>query len=112
MIRLVDPGRTPAISWLVTYLLHSTLWVGGVWLVAWLLPALPARARSLLWRTALLGPLLSASLQAGAGGSWSVHSVPLDPPPVVAAAPVVIEVPELAPVVVSEPIPLVVLPPA
>lgn len=52
-------------SWLLNYLLHSTVLLGG----AWLLDRHPAmqrslNARELLWRIALFGGLLSATAQA------------------------------------------------
>ncbi|HXU80492.1 MAG TPA: hypothetical protein VN914_03805, partial [Polyangia bacterium] len=92
MIRLLEPGLAPAIVWLVTYLVHSTLWVGGAWLLSARLPALPARARSLIWRMALVAPLVTAALQVGAGAAWSVGSVRLVAEGTAKIEPVVLEV--------------------
>lgn len=48
-------------AWSVNYLLHSTLLIGTVWLAArWIRSA---SARDTLWKVALLGGLLTASLQ-------------------------------------------------
>jgi beta-lactamase regulating signal transducer with metallopeptidase domain len=53
----------PAELWLVTWLLHSTLLYGGAWLVD-RLPLLRApAAREQLWRAAMLGALLTATVQ-------------------------------------------------
>lgn len=52
-------------SWLLTYLLHSTLLLATAWLVSHRLrsPAL----RDLVWKTALVGGFLTATIQVGAG---------------------------------------------
>ncbi len=53
------------LPWLATYALHST---ALLLFVAWLCRVLPKeshRAQEWLWRTALLGPILTTSLQAG-----------------------------------------------
>ncbi len=51
-------------SWLLTYLLHSTLLLGAAWLVTsrW---AHSAPVRDLIWKAALTGGLVTASLQTG-----------------------------------------------
>ena len=48
---------------LLTYTLHSTVLLGLVWMIVRLLPKESNRASELLWRCALLGPLLTAGLQ-------------------------------------------------
>ena len=53
-------------SWLLTYLLHSTLLLGAAWLATRRLIQAPA-VRDLLWKAALLGGVVTASLQAGLG---------------------------------------------
>lgn len=53
-------------SWLLTYLLHSTLLLGIVWLVTRRLVA-TAAVRDLLWKAALLGGFATATLQQGLG---------------------------------------------
>ena len=55
-----------ASSWLLTYLLHSTLLLGGVWLVTRLSTTPPA-VRDLLWKAALVGGFATATLQVGLG---------------------------------------------
>lgn len=55
-----------AASWLLTYALHSTLLVGGVALVTRV--AVPSyTVRDILWKTALLGGIVTATLQVGFG---------------------------------------------
>ena len=52
-----------ALAWLLTYALHSTLLLGTAWLITsrgWLRSV---RVKEILWRTALLGGLFSASVQ-------------------------------------------------
>ena len=63
------------LSWMLTYLLHSTLLLGGAWLAWKLLPSEALAVKETLWRTALLGGIVTASLQAGLAvepglGSW------------------------------------------
>ena len=63
------------LSWMLTYLLHSTLLLGGAWLAWKLLPSEALAIKETLWRTALLGGIVTASLQAGLAvepglGSW------------------------------------------
>jgi len=53
---------TPTVAWMLTYLMHSTLWIGGVALMT--MCGVPRRAasRAAAWRTALCGGLVTASL--------------------------------------------------
>ncbi len=63
---LFGDGRVflPAISWLLTYLLHSTIFLAAAWLAArWVFADRPGLEEA-LWKTALVGGLLTASLQA------------------------------------------------
>jgi hypothetical protein len=55
-------------AWLLTYLIHSTLLIAAVWLISRRLDGRPA-ALDALWKTALVGGLLTATLQTGAGVS-------------------------------------------
>ncbi len=64
-------------SWLLTYLLHSTLLLGAAWLVTsrW---AHSATVRDLIWKAALTGGLITATLQTGLafeplGGAMAIH---------------------------------------
>ena len=79
-----------ALAWLLTYAVHSTVLLGLVWLATkrGMLPAV--RVREALWRTALLGGILSASVQTGFGyepfgGRFALESEtvagPVDTPP-------------------------------
>ena len=65
--------------WLATYALHSTLLLLSAW---WLARAFPA-ARERLWRLALFGGLLTASLHAG---GWLPRVVYLELPGLTPAA--------------------------
>ena len=58
---------TLGVAWLLTYAVHSTVLIGSVWLAerAGLLRSL--RLRDLAWRTALVGGLVTATLQLAAG---------------------------------------------
>lgn len=53
-------------SWLLTYLLHSTLLLGAVWLLTRRLVQ-SAALRDLLWKAALVGGFATATLQIGLG---------------------------------------------
>jgi hypothetical protein len=70
-------------GWIVTYALHSTILLGVVLLIA---PRLGNDAwRETLWRTALLGGLLTATFQTAAGytplvGRWTFENAPAGPP--------------------------------
>ncbi len=58
--------------WLLTYLLHSTLLIGTLWLLLRWRPRMSVRTREGLWRTALLGGLATASVQLAVGWEpWS-----------------------------------------
>ena len=64
---LVSLLATLGVAWLLTYAVHSTVLIGSVWLAerAGLLRSL--RLRDLAWRTALVGGLVTATLQLAAG---------------------------------------------
>ena len=70
----------PALGgWLLTYLLHSTLLLGGAWLVT-RRGALAAARREVLWKVALVGGLVSATAQAAVMGGSLGWSLPLPAP--------------------------------
>ncbi len=76
-----------AASWLLTFALHSTLWLGGAALAMRLRRNASAALRDFLWRAALAASLLTPSLQLAAGvaplgGAWRV--APAEPAPEVA----------------------------
>ncbi len=57
---------TTVVAWLATYIVHSTLLIGAVWVFTrWC--TLDSLTRSLLWKLALVGGLFTATLQAGLG---------------------------------------------
>ena len=72
----LDAVSAAAVSWLLTYAIHSTILLGAALAIAmrfadehaWL---------DLVWKTAMIGPLVTASVQVGAdlrplGGRWPV----------------------------------------
>src|SRR5436305_13919883 len=64
-----------ALAWLLTYLLHSTLLLGLAWLASKPLARWSVAAEEAVWKLALVGALLTASLQLAAGwepaaGRW------------------------------------------
>ncbi|MEM7311432.1 MAG: M56 family metallopeptidase [Planctomycetota bacterium] len=68
--------ETLAIAWVVTYVLHSTILVLGAWLLEQRWRDRPERM-SAVWKTALVGGVLTASLQTGLGitpaaGQWAL----------------------------------------
>jgi hypothetical protein len=79
------------LAWLATYGLHSTLFLGGAWLACALRPPRVNRARERLWKLALVGGVLSATLQLGLGARPLLGCIvwwPVEPPPAsLAAAP-------------------------
>jgi len=56
-------------SWLLTYLLHGTLLLLAAFLIVRLLPRSAAAFQEALWRTALFGGLVTATVQLGLSGS-------------------------------------------
>src|SRR5258706_13959671 len=69
-----------ALAWLLTYLLHSTLLLGLAWLASKPLARWSVAAEETMWRLALVGALLTASLQLAAGwepaaGRWRLTEV-------------------------------------
>ncbi|HEX2251747.1 MAG TPA: hypothetical protein VHQ65_00595, partial [Thermoanaerobaculia bacterium] len=81
MIAEAIAWAAPATAWMLTYLLHSTLLLGAAWLVSRRLAGRSLALEETLWRTALVGALITASLQAGLGwrpvtGAWTLAAVP------------------------------------
>ena len=77
-------------AWLLTYLLHSTLLLGLAWLASKPLARWSVAAEEAVWKLALIGALLTASLQLAAGwepaaGRWRLTQSPQTPPAVVEA---------------------------
>ena len=70
-------------TWLVTLLVHSTLWLGGVALFTHLRPGASALLRDFLWRAALAASVITPTAQVIAtegfgwqplGGALSIHA--------------------------------------
>ena len=79
-----------ALAWLLTYALHSTLLLGGVWLLTERGGVRSHRLRDLFWKTALVGGLVTATAQTVIQrADWSPAFVRT------AAAPVVIDAGDL-----------------
>jgi beta-lactamase regulating signal transducer with metallopeptidase domain len=79
-----------AFAWLLTYLLHSTLLLGLAWLASKPLARWSVAAEEAVWKIALVGALLTASLQLAAGwepaaGRWSLAQASQTPPAAVEA---------------------------
>src|SRR5262245_12388667 len=79
-----------AFAWLLTYLLHSTLLLGLAWLASKPLARWSVAAEEAVWKIALVGALLTASLQLAAGwepaaGRWRLGQTPQTLPPVAEA---------------------------
>src|SRR5262245_15065305 len=55
------------LSWVLTYALHSTVLIVAVWLACKLIPKLSLATQESLWKLALCGGILSATLQVGTG---------------------------------------------
>lgn len=63
-----EAAGAAAASWLLAYLAHSSVWLGAAWLLDETTSLIDsARGRSALWTVALLGGVLTASVQAAAG---------------------------------------------
>jgi beta-lactamase regulating signal transducer with metallopeptidase domain len=110
-VQLADPSFvSPILGWLATFLIHSTLWIGGAWLVARRVDSAIWRER--LWRGSIAGGFATSLLvlalpTASFGWSWEmpargVASSSIDGLPSAAPAPQVQAhdtpaTPELAP---------------
>ena len=81
---------TWAVSWMLTYALHSSLLLGGAWLASRRLVRGSA-ARDLLWKAALIGGLVTATIQVGLGfqslsGALAIRMSPVEAAPPARAA--------------------------
>jgi beta-lactamase regulating signal transducer with metallopeptidase domain len=65
-------------EWLTTYVVHSTALIAAIWLLTSLVPQLSLGTRETLWKVALLGPLLTASVHQATGvpSVWGQLSMP------------------------------------
>ncbi len=77
-------------EWLTTYVVHSTALIAAVWLLTSAIPRLSLGTRETLWKVALLGPLLTATVvpMAGVPSVWGRLAMPqalrTEPAPAVA----------------------------
>ena len=63
---MLESGASTMVSWLATYLGHSTVLIGSVWAFCRYLP-IDALTRSTLWKISLVGGMFTATLQTGLG---------------------------------------------
>lgn len=89
-------------EWLLTYVVHSTALIASVWLLTSVIPKISLGTKEALWKVALLGPLLTATVHQAAGvpSVWGELPLPQglrSEPAVAPAAPPVLATP--APVV-------------
>ncbi|MFT5285770.1 MAG: hypothetical protein ACI8TQ_001938 [Planctomycetota bacterium] len=56
-----------ALAWLMTYALHSTVLLGGAWLLFKIASGTPERIRDGLWKLAMIGGVVTATTQVGMG---------------------------------------------
>lgn len=108
-------GLTTLVAWLLTYAIHSTLLLGAAWALT-SLPGLRApRLAQTLWRTALFGGLLTASVHVFLGAPlWHTAIVERSAPAVpasLAVAPLEAVVPVTPPASVPRPFEPVTRPP-
>jgi beta-lactamase regulating signal transducer with metallopeptidase domain len=79
------------LTWVLTYAVHSTVLIGCVWLLCTTTGRLALSTREILWKVALLGGVLTASLHMGLGARapWGELDLPpaLDTQPTVVAQP-------------------------
>src|SRR5262245_43305441 len=73
-------------SWLLTYMAHSTLLLGGVWLLSRRRGFSPA-LRDSLWKVGMLGALVTSSFQVGLGLEPLGGALALNPAQPVTPAP-------------------------
>lgn len=64
------------ITWVLAFMVHSTLWLGLAWMIARARPQMHARVRETLWHTALAACLITPTAQvfapAGASSFWAL----------------------------------------
>jgi beta-lactamase regulating signal transducer with metallopeptidase domain len=82
------------LAWLLTYALHSTLLLGGAFFLS---RRLPLAVRETVWKSALVGGLLTASLHLAVGGPQLPGLTPEPAPVLQAAAPAALWTPSFIP---------------
>lgn len=65
------------LAWAATYLLHSTLLLGAAWAVSRVLAGRSLRLEERLWKAALVGAIVTATIQTGVA---SLPAVPAAAP--------------------------------
>ncbi|MCA9698353.1 MAG: hypothetical protein KC431_12565, partial [Myxococcales bacterium] len=79
------PLVTTALSWMLTYAIHSTILILGVWLLCRGIPPVARRIgprfENRAWKLALVGGLLTASVQVGLGVRPAFGAVELETGP-------------------------------
>lgn len=93
-------GVDAVLAWALTYLVHSSLFLAGAWLLERALAKSHPRTKDVIWKTALVGGILTAGLQHGAalepqGGHWSLQPIAAVEPGA-AVEPAAAPAPELA----------------
>ena len=74
MLEIPDSVLFPVVSWLLNYALHSTLLIGAALLITKLIPERSARVREVLLTLALLGGIVTATIQLETNSSaWVVR---------------------------------------
>lgn len=63
----INPIIPGFVTWLLTYAIHSTLLISCIWLVAMILNPRDPGLKNTLWKAALLGAILTTSLQLFSG---------------------------------------------
>ena len=63
--------------WLITFLVHSTLWCGVAWLCVRLLPGSRARVRETIWYTALAASLITPTVHSLTSPDSAVWRLPV-----------------------------------
>lgn len=79
MIHVALFGIEAGLGVVLTYLVHSAVWILGALLLARLQRALSPAARHMLWRAALIGPLASSALALGVGHRWQWSPTAVSP---------------------------------
>jgi len=100
---------TRALSWLCTYAVHSSVLLGAVWLFLRGRAPRSLALRERLWKLALVGPLVTATLQLGLDArpwlgrlEWSARAANEEAPPPAASQPTLTAAPDAAPAGAAE----------
>ena len=97
---MLESGASTMVSWLATYLGHSTVLIGSVWAFCRYLP-IDALTRSTLWKISLVGGMFTATLQTGLGYEPLLGNMAFETG-VEATAVTAVTAPPVEPVVIDE----------